>query len=148
MKENTCAFFGHRTVSDNIEDTVFQTICNVIEHQNVTVFLVGGHGEFDAICASMVRKAKRTYPHIRLILVQPKMTNALNTHKESYAALYDDVVVPTESDAAYYKAAIRIRNQWIARHADIIISYLRRPNGGAFEAVKYAEKEGKYLIII
>lgn len=148
MNEKICTFFGHRTVDEPIEAALYGTICQVIEQNKVTAFYVGGHGEFDKMCASAVRIAKRQYPEIRLILVKPQMTHEFSAHRNWYAMMFDDVMIPAESNLANYKAAIPIRNRWMAAHADIIVTYLRREYGGAFNAVKYAQKQRKSIIAL
>ena len=148
MNEKICTFFGHRKVEEPIEDALYDSICRMIEQEKVTTFYVGGHGDFDSMCAGAVRSAKRHYEGIWLVLVKPNMTNELNRNQEYYSAMYDDVAIPPESDAAHYKAAIPIRNRWMAAHADIIITYVRREYGDAYNAVKYAKKLGKPIVAL
>lgn len=75
-------------------------------------------------------------------------TNDLNTNKEYYAALYDDVVIPTEIIGLHYKSAIKARNRWMVDNSDLIISYVTRDYGGAADAIKYANNQNKHIINI
>lgn len=58
-----CTFAGHREVFQvNISDKLDAAICKIIETDNSFHFLVGGMGNFDGLCASAVRRAKKKYP--------------------------------------------------------------------------------------
>ena len=105
-------------------------------------------GDFDRLFSVVVRKAKKTYPHIKLICVKPYFTNDINSNKEYYSAMYDDLIIPDELAGIHPKAAIKARNRWMVDTSNIIITYLIRNHGGAFEAVKYAQRIGKPIIQI
>lgn len=78
--------------------------------------------------------------------VNPYFSNDLNTRRDYYAASYDDVIIPQELTGVHYRAAIPLRNRWLVEHSDLIISYLVRRDGGAFQAIQYAESCGKTII--
>lgn len=143
---NTCCFFGHRDISDPISDLVYEKICDLIENKNISTFIVGDYGHFDKICASMVRKAKKSYKHIRLILIRPYFSNELNTNREYYEDLYDDIIIPDELADVHYKSAIGKRNEWMIENSQYGIFFVKRQNGGAYNALKYAEKLNKKYI--
>ena len=105
-------------------------------------------GEFDSLFSSAVRKAKKTYPNIKLICVKPYFTNDINIDKDYYAALYDDIIIPDELAGIHPKAAIKARNRWIIDNSDIVLIYTVRNFGGAYEAKRFAERNGKRLIKI
>lgn len=143
---NTCCFFGHRDIFDPISDLIYEKICDLIESRNFTTFIVGDYGDFDKICASMVRKAKQRYKNIKLILVRPYFSNELNTNKEYYENLYDDVIIPDELADVHYKSVIGKRNQWMIENSQYTIFYVKRQYGGAYNALKYAKKLNKEFI--
>ena len=105
-------------------------------------------GEFDSLCSSAVRKAKKSHPHIKLICVKPYFTNDINTDSDYYNAMYDDVIIPPELIGVHYKAAIKARNRWMIDNSDVILIYTVRNYGGACEAKRYAQHENKAIIII
>ena len=105
-------------------------------------------GDFDSLFSSAVRSAKKVYPHIKLIGVKPYSTNDINTDKDYYAALYDDIIIPDELAGIHPKAAIKARNRWMIDNSDIVLVYTVRNFGGAYEAKRYAERNGKRLIKI
>lgn len=145
---NSCCFFGHRDIFDNIEINLESAVVNAIENENVKIFMVGDHGQFDALCASTVRKLKKRYKDIKLYLVKAYFSNEINTNKIYYEQLYDDVIVPDVVLDAHYKAAIGIRNRWMIDNCSYVITYIRRDFGGAYNAEKYAKKESKTIINI
>lgn len=141
--DNTCCFFGHRDVFEAVATAVYEKICDLIENQNISTFIVGDHGDFDKTTAAMVRKAKKKYKNIKLILVRPYFSNELNVNKDYYAMLYDDIIIPEELANVHYKSAIRKRNEWMIDNSQYVIFYVKRNYGGAYTALRYAERTGK-----
>lgn len=132
-----CCGFGHRNVFENISDKLDQAIESAIQ-QGCEIFYTGAMGDFDSLFSSAVRTAKKNYPFINLICVKPYFTNDINTNRDYYAALYDDIIIPDELAGIHYKAAIKARNRWMIDNSDIVIVYTIRNYGGAYEALKYA----------
>lgn len=144
-----CTFAGHREVFQvNISDKLDAAICKIIETDNSFHFLVGGMGNFDGLCASAVRRAKKKYPEkqISLELVLPYLTQELNENKSYYEASYDDVIVPIELAGVHYKSAITKRNRWMVEKSSWLIAFVYRDFGGAFTTLRYAEKKGLQII--
>ena len=94
-KEQTCTFAGH---SMFIPDELFPVLFNIIEDFILTrgesVFLVGGMGEFDEMCARAVKEVKRKFrkKNIKLCLVYPYMRHSLNKDRLRLQALYDEII--------------------------------------------------------
>ena len=143
----TCCGFGHREVFENISGQIEEAILIAIEN-DCEVFYTGAMGDFDNMFSSAVRKAKKTYPHIKLICVKPYFTNDINSDRNYYTAIYDDIIIPDELTGIHYKAAIKARNLWMIDHSDMILIYTVRNYGGAYEARRYAESESKNVIYI
>lgn len=145
--KKACCGFGHRNVFENIEDKLYTAVMNAAE-RGCEIFYTGAMGEFDSLFSSAVRKAKKTYPNIKLICVKPYFTNDINTDKDYYAALYDDIIIPDKLAGIHPKAAIKARNRWMIDNSDIVLIYTVRNFGGAYEAKRFAERNGKRLIKI
>lgn len=79
-------------------------------------------------------------------IVPPYMYNKRNTEKAYYEYCYDEIIIPEELCTVHYKAAIQKRNRWMVDRADYLTAYLFRDFGGAYEAVKYAKRQGKSKI--
>ena len=142
-----CCGFGHRNVFENINAELDNAIETAIQ-QGCKLFYTGAMGEFDGLFSAAVRKAKKAHPHIKLICVKPYMTNDVNTNRDYYAAMYDDVIIPDELADIHFKAAIKARNRWIVDHSDLVVAYIVREHGGAYEAVRYAQRESKIVVEI
>lgn len=142
-----CCGFGHRIVFENISGKLDKAIEGAVS-QGCKIFYTGAMGEFDNLFSSAVRKAKKAYLHIKLICVKPYFTNDINTNREYYTALYDDIIIPDELAGIHPKAAIKARNRWIIDNSDITLIYTTRNYGGAYDANKYAEKQLKQIIKI
>ena len=145
--KKACCGFGHRNVFENIEDKLYTSVMSAAE-RGCEIFYTGAMGEFDSLFSSAVRKAKKTYPNIKLICVKPYFTNDINIDKDYYAALYDDIIIPDELAGIHPKAAIKARNRWMIDNSDIVLIYTVRNYGGAYEAKQYAQHENKAIIII
>ena len=140
-----CCGFGHRNVFENIVDRL-DSVVEAVILQGCDVFYSGAMGDFDSLFSSTVRKAKKKHPHIKLICVKPYFTNDINTDRDYYNAMYDDVIIPPEIIGVHYKAAIKERNRWIIDNCNVVLVYIIRDYGGAFDAMKYALKRKKYVI--
>ena len=74
------------------------------------------------------------------------MSNELNTNKEYYNCMYDDIIIPDELAFVHYKSAITKRNRWMIDNSDVVIVYVIRNHGGAYDAMRYAERQNKTII--
>ena len=134
-----CTFAGHREVYQaNIADKLDEAISRIIKNDDCFRFLVGGMGDFDGMCSSAVRRAKRNYPNkqISLELILPYLTQELNENKSYYEISYDDVVVPIELAGVHYKSAITKRNRWMVDKSDWMIAFVYRDFGGAYTSLR------------
>lgn len=144
-----CTFAGHREVYQaNIANRLDEAIEQIIKTDDSVRFLVGGMGDFDGMCSSAVRRAKKKYPakQISLELVLPYLTQELNENKSYYETSYDDIIVPIELAGVHYKSAITKRNRWMVEKSNYLIAFVYRDFGGAFTTLRYAEKKGLQII--
>ncbi len=141
-----CTFAGHGNAPDTLKSELITVVTNLVVNKGVNTFYIGNHGRFDALSASAVRMVKQNHKYVKLILVLPKMSLTIEKNKEYYSDMYDEVIIPAESDAAHYKAMITVRNKWMVDNSDYIITYIRKDIGGAHSTLKYAEK--KNIIVV
>lgn len=150
MYIRTVAFFGHRRVEDyfEIRKQVEKTVRTIMNDRVYTEFLVGRNGEFDELAASVVREVREDIGEelCSLVLVLPYVSNKNEDYWKQIQMFYDEIEICDKSVQAHYKSAFRIRNRNMIDRADKIIFYVKRQNGGAYEAMKYAEKAGKEII--
>ena len=143
-----CCGFGH---SDNYNintEKLSELLYTIIHEHNVANFFISDFGFFDQTFHSCVNNFKKTNSNIKLILVKPYNTKELSNNSEYYKYTYDEIIIPEFSANAYYKSAITIRNRWMIENSDFIISNVYRNFGGAYTAIKYAEKLEKNILYL
>ena len=145
MGEFTVALFGHREIDDlsRLEALLSPLVRRMIaEHEYVT-FLIGRHGEFDEFAASVIKRTRRGLAdNSELVLVLPYTVANI----ESYDAYYDRILIPEEMSGTHPKGVIEAKNRWMVEQADLVVAYVEHPSGGAYRAMKYAERKGKPLL--
>ena len=109
-------------------------------------FLIGRNGEFDEDAASVIKHAQKELgkENNDITLVLPYAVARL-AYYEKY---YDNIVIPERLYGVHPKSAITLKNRWMVDMSDLVIAYVERTNGGAYEALKYAEKRNKKIINI
>lgn len=150
MEVYTVAFFGHRSIDNSslIVDRLDKIINGLIREKTYVEFLVGRNGEFDQYVSSAIIRAKRKYRNDNSfhVLVLPYATAEYLNNAPSFAAYYDEIEICGESAHAHFKSAIQIRNRKIVDRADLIICCIDRELGGAYQTVRYAQKQKKKII--
>lgn len=145
MENKVCCSFGHREVYENVSARLDRILEDLIINKGVRTFLTGGMGRFDEIFSNAVRRKKVVCPQTELVLVCPYLTQELNRNKEWYEQNFDSILIPSVLVGVHYKSAIQARNRWLADHSDYVVAYVKRPFGGAYDAVRYSEKQEKRI---
>lgn len=140
----TCCGFGHRDVFQNIDKELCEAVQSAVSI-GCDVFYTGAMGDFDRCFSSAVRKQKKK---AKLVCVKPYMSNELNTNKQYYNDMYDDIIIPDELAFEHYKSAITKRNRWMIDNSDVVIVYVIRNHGRAYDAMRYAERQNKTVVKI
>ena len=146
--DRICSFFGHRDVFCDLSDELYKAIETAITEYSITTFYVGDRGNFDRQASGTVFAMKKKYNNIRLVLVLPYFTNKLNEYRKAYEEQYDEIIIPSILDGVHPKGAITKRNRWMVDESELIISYITRDFGGAYDTVEYAKKRNKRIINI
>ena len=142
------AFFGHRRIYNirEIEEKLVPILNELILTKEYVEFYIGRNGDFDEFVASVIKRVQKQLDRGNnvMILTLPYTVKDI----EYYADYYDEIVIPDAIGRAHPKAAITLRNRWMADTADLIIAYIEREEGGAYSAVKYAKKLNKKVVNI
>lgn len=150
MEIYTVSFFGHKELPNSIEieNQLYKLIRELICEKEYVEFLVGRNGDFDTLSSSVIRRAMRDsdYGNAAHTLVLPYQTAEFMNNIDRFKEYYSNVEVCEQSAAAHYKAAIQIRNRVMIDRSDLVICYVERKSGGAYKALRYAEKHGKAVI--
>lgn len=136
----TVVFIGHNECYGLSESKLEETIIDCI-NMGATVFLSGGQGGFDRICARKVFEIKTQYPHIKNILVIPYVT--FNVFNKS---LFDEIIFPENFEKYHYKAAIPQRNKYMVNNSDIAICYINNSFGKATKTYELAKRKNLKII--
>ena len=141
------AFFGHRdvdvssTLENKLEDVVRDLIvCGYDE------FWCCEQGNFDWISRLVLRRLKQTYPNICLCMVCAYNPDKYSRLRQDFLLENYEVIYPEEAAKGTLRFAIARRNKFIAENADVVVCYITHHSGGAYQAVKIAEKCGKQII--
>ena len=136
-------FIGHREINNviDVENKLYPIIQDLIMHKEFVEFYLGRNGEFDIIAASVIRRVKKEIrsENSVMILVLPYSVADM----EDYINYYDEIVIPEELFGVHYKSAIKKRNEWLVDKSDLLISFIEREKGGAYQCVAYANKKNK-----
>lgn len=152
MKEKlTVCLFGHRIIEDYqfAESKLCELLRIIIQKGNREIeFLVGRNGDFDLMAASVIRKLKKGIgnENVFLTLVLPYETAELRNNTEAFESYYDSIEICEASDNQNFKYAIVARNRDMIDRSDMVIVCVKNESGGAYQSLKYAEKNQKRVI--
>lgn len=144
---NSCFFIGHTDTPEAVFAQLTQTVESLILKENVRYFYVGGYGNFDRLAAMVVKRLKKSYPFILLMLVLP------------YHPSERPVPVPEGFDGTYYpegmetipkRYAIVRANRKMVETVDWLIAYVWHPASNSRSLLEYAqlrEKKGQIHIM-
>lgn len=150
MEVYTVSFFGHRFIDDpiSIEKELRKIILSLMRSKEYVAFLVGRNGDFDQLVSSTIRRCKREYrcDNSAHILVLPYLTAEYRENEESFQDYYDEIEVCETASNSHFKNAFRARNQAMADRSHLVIFYVERNSGGAYQTMRYAVKKEKPYI--
>lgn len=140
MKEQTVTFFGHRDTPKEIEPALRLTLIDLIENKNATVFYVGNNGNFDAMVRHQLEDLSKTYPikYYAVLAYMPGKNDSPDEHS----------ILPEGIETVPRRFAINYRNKWMLGKSDIVVTYVTRNFGGAWEMRKLALKHRTQLLEI
>lgn len=152
MEYFTVSFFGHRIISNaiDVEKRLEKIVRRILHEKEYTEFLVGREGEFDILVSSVIRRVVKScgYGNSSLILVMPYMKSEYRNNESSFHDYYDEIEVYLQSEKVHFKSAITVRNRAMIKRSDLVICCIEHEYGGAYTAVKYAEKQSIKVINI
>lgn len=137
-------FLKRKMIARKLEQTVIGLIQSGVQY-----FGAGGALGFDTLAAQTVLKLKKEYPHIKLILVLPCLSQTKGWREEDIQiyeiikAAADKVVYTSQQ---YTRDCMHKRNRHLVDHSGVCICYLTESNGGTAYTVNYANKHGLKII--
>ena len=140
------SMFGHRNFDQHLLLDKYLTsfLRELITEKGFVEVYVGRNGEFDIYAASVVKRLQKAVgrENSEIICVLPYVYKDIDL----FARYYDSVVIPECISNAFPTSAITIRNKWMVENADLVICYVEKKYGGAYNALKHAERLGKRII--
>lgn len=136
----SCFFIGHREADERLLPGLESEIERLIRSEKVRYFYVGGYGGFDQIAATAVKRAKKNYPDISLMLVLP------------YHPAERPIEQPPGYDGTYYPEglektprpfAIVKANRLMIDRCDWLVCYVRHGASNSKNLLKYAQRREK-----
>ncbi len=140
-------FCGHSTFvkTPEIEAQLLSILQNQVGDEQADLFL-GDYGSFDSFARECCRKYQLEHPRVSLVLITPYMTIEHQKNRLEYQKDYYDTIVYPEIEDKPLKFAISYRNKWMVEHADLVISYVNRNSGGAWQTYQHAKRKNKPII--
>ena len=152
MEIYTVSLFGHRQIDDpfSVERVLEIMVRQLLAEKEYVEFLVGRDGEFDLLAASVIKRCRRAVgeENSALIWMLPYPTAEYRDHEEEYLNYYDAVEVSQNAAGAHFKSAMQIRNREMVDRSDFVIFFVEHQKGGAYQSIRYAEKQGVPFINI
>jgi len=140
------ALFGHRDLYHHkkAEQGLLPILSELIRTKPFVEIYIGRNGEFDLFAASVVKRAQKLFGNENSVmtLVLPYLRRDV----EYYELYYDNILIPKCIEKTHPKGAITKRNKWMVEESDLVICYVDHNSGGAYTAMKYAQKLGKAIV--
>ena len=154
MRENTCCFFGHRSIieTEELKAQLTETVEKLITDENVDTFLFGSGSRFNSLCLELVTQIKEKYPHVKRIYVRAEFPYITDQYLAYLLKFCDDTYYP-EKILGAGRAAYVERNYEMINYSKYCIVYYDEQcapstrRSGTKIALDYAVKKGREIII-
>lgn len=133
-------FCGHAEIAstDNVHSWLQDVLVSLIS-DGADTFYLGGYGAFDSLAFTVLKNLKKTYPHIRIVLVLAYLNRNID------ASGYDVTLYPA-LEKTPPRFAISKRNEKMVDMADTVVAYVTHNWGGAAKTLQYAERKKKNVL--
>lgn len=133
----TVTFCGHAQFYGNPETRRWLVgVADALISEGADTFLLGGYGGFDRFAAGVMQGLKKTYPHIKIVLVLAYL------NRNECTDGYDYTLYPELEDVPL-RFAISKRNERMVEMSDAVVAYVTHDWGGAAKTLKYARRKKK-----
>ena len=155
MQDNTCCFFGHRTIieTEELKSKLYEIIEKLIAEKQVDTFLFGSKSRFNSLCKETVDKFKEKYPHIKRVYVRSEYPDINEQYTNYLLESYEETYYP-EHIIGSGRATYVERNYEMIDNSRFCIVYYDEANApttrksGTKIALDYALKKQKYIIML
>ena len=144
MDRKCCFFIGHREADERLLPRLELEIDRLIRSENVRYFYVGGYGGFDQIAVTAVKRAKKKYPDVTLMLVLPYHPAECPIEKSPG---YDGTYYPDGLEKTPRPFAIVKANRIMVDTCDWLVCYVRHGASNSRNLLEYAQRREKKGLI-
>ena len=137
----TITFCGHSNFSfDNtVKEKLGELLLQKIRKNHACKFYLGGYGDFDSLCLSILKELKVQFPNIELLFITPYLDD--NYSKLETAKLYYDGIIYPPLENVPRRFCISKRNEWMVNEADLVIAFVKYSWGGAAKTLEYVKRK-------
>lgn len=134
-------FCGHSNYSfdDTVKEKLRGLLLQNIRKNPTCKFYLGGYGNFDSLCLSILKELKADFPDIELLFITPYLND--NYSKLETAKLYYDGIIYPPLENVPRQFCISKRNEWMVNEADFLIAFVKYSWGGAAKTLEYAKRK-------
>ncbi len=152
--QNTCCFFGHRTIKETItlEDKLTAEVEKLITEKNVFHFLFGSKSQFNDLSYKVVTQLKGKYPQIKRTYVRAEFPVVDEEYNKYLLQIYEDTYFPNEILGSNKAIYIKRNYNMIDNSKYCVIYYnenynpKKATNSGSKIAYAHAVKKRRHII--
>lgn len=152
MRENSCAFSGHRLLGSDFDGELLERIIFRLIKRGFNTFYCGMAMGFDLFAGETVVKLREQYgAEVRLIACIPHPCQSEKfsyRDKVRYAALLSQCDEKIIFSDRYVPGCMHARDRYMVDNSSAIVCYLRKTRGGTYYTVNYARMSGINVIEI
>lgn len=100
--------------------------------------------------SSIIRKIQKDYQDEKscLTLVLPYDTAEYRDNFSAFEDHYQNIEVFSSYQSVHFKSAITKRNEYMVDKSDLVVFYVERKSGGAYNTYRYAVTHNKKIILL
>ena len=134
-------FCGHSNYSfdDTVKEKLRDLLLQNIRKNPTCKFYLGGYGNFDSLCLTILKEIKADFPHIELLFITPYLNKEYS--KLETAKLYYDGIIYPPLENVPPRFCISRRNEWMVDEANLVIAFVKYSWGGAAKTLEYAKRK-------
>lgn len=136
----TCFFIGHRDAPSVLQEKLDEAVEYLGRMCGVTQFVVGHHGNFDAMAVSAVNKAKLRHPEIDAYLLLETYTPHSNIYLPDN---FDHFYLPEGIELVPPCYAIEKANRMMLKECHYLVAYITHEGGNAAKILRSAKRQVK-----
>ena len=134
-------FCGHSNYSfdDTVKEKLRDLLLQNIRKNPTCKFYLGGYGNFDSLCLTILKEIKADFPDIELLFITPYLNKEYS--KLETAKLYYDGIIYPPLENVLPRFCISRRNEWMVDEANLVIAFVKYSWGGAAKTLEYAKRK-------